>query len=270
MNTIKNPEQIKDLIEKGAHFFVGHSGGKDSQAMYAALKKIIPYDQLHVIHADLGLVEWSGVKDFIRSNISHALHIAQAIHADGTKKDLFSAIRARRAGLDAQGKVDAPAFPSSAARFCTSDLKRDPIWKVIRAHGDHSIVVNCVGIRAEESASRAKKVRQTGTLNINKKNTNSRRMAFDYWPIADWDIDQVWYEIASAGQSPNPAYAAGNERLSCVFCIFGSRNDLQHGREKRPELFAAFSQLEIEVRTTMYHSETLAERIGKTELRSAA
>ena len=262
MNQVANIEEIKTLAARGAHFFAGHSGGKDSQAMYRALTKIVPPGQLHVIHADLGFVEYEGVKDFIKSNIHHELLIAQAIHKDGSKKDLFSAIRARRLTLDSQGRHDAPAFPSSAARFCTSDLKRDPIWKVIRNSGDYSIVVNCVGIRADESAARAKKVQNNGTLNVNLKNTNSRREAFDYWPIADWSIDQVWTEIADAGQQPHPMYAAGNERLSCVFCILGSTRDLKNGLAKRPELFAAFSELEIEVRTTMFHGQSLADRVG--------
>ena len=263
MNQIKNLNQIHELIEQGAQFFVGHSGGKDSQAMFAILSKLIPADQLHVVHADLGDVEHDGVKDFIRSNIDdNELLIAQAIHAGGAKKDFFSAVRARRASLDSKGKTDAPAFPSSMARFCTSDLKTDPIWKVIRNAGDFPIVVNCVGIRAEESPKRSKKIAERGTLNLNKKNTNSKRQAFDYWPIADWTIDQVWSEIEAKGQARHPAYDAGNERLSCVFCIFGSRGDLARGKAARPELFKKFEDLETDVRGTMFNGETLAARIN--------
>jgi len=263
MNTIKNQNEIQELIEKGAQFFVGHSGGKDSQAMFAILTKIVPADQLHVVHADLGDVEHSDVKDFIRSNIDDKdLHVAQAIHADGSKKDFFTTIRARRVTLDGQGRFDAPAFPSSAARFCTSDLKTGPIWKVIRNHGNHEIVVNCVGIRAEESPARAKKISERGALNVNTKNTNSKRQAFDYWPIADWKIDQVWAEIAEKGQDRHPAYNDGNDRLSCVFCIFGSRGDLARGAAARPELLQKLTDLEADVRTTMFNGETLAARIN--------
>lgn len=263
MTQISNLNQIRELIESGAQFFVGHSGGKDSQAMFAILSTLVPADQLTVVHADLGDVEHDGVKDFIRSNIDGKdLLVAQAIHADGTKKDFFTAVRARRASLDAKGQIDAPAFPSSMARFCTSDLKTGPIWKVIRAAGDFPIVVNCVGIRAEESPARAKKIASRGTLNVNTKNTNSKRQAFDWWPIADWTIDQVWAEIDAKGQARHPAYDAGNERLSCVFCIFGSRGDLARGKEARPELFKAFADLESDVRGTMFNGETLAARIN--------
>ncbi len=262
-NQTTNQTEILELVAQGAHFFVGHSGGKDSQAMFAILSKMIPADQLHVTHADLGDVEHAGVQDFIRSNIDgNELLVAQAVHADGSKKDFFSAVRARRASLDTKGKTDAPAFPSSMARFCTSDLKTGPIWKVIRAAGDFPIVVNCVGIRAEESASRAKKIDDRGTLNVNRKNTNSKRQAFDWWPIANWKIDQVWSEIEAKGQQRHPAYDAGNERLSCVFCIFGSRGDLARGKAARPELFKAYEDLERDVRGTMFNGETLAARIN--------
>lgn len=266
MNRVTNQTEIQELIAQGAIFFVGHSGGKDSQAMFAILSKIVPADQLLVTHADLGEVEHDGVVDFIRSNIDEKeLLIAQAIHADGTKKDFFSAIRARRVSLDSKGKVDAPAFPSSAARFCTSDLKTGPIWKVIRAAGDFPIVVNCVGIRAEESAARSRKIRDRGTLNVNTKNTNSKRQAFDWWPIADWTIDQVWTEIEAKGQVRHPAYDAGNDRLSCQFCIFGSRGDLARAAAARPELLKKLTDLESDVRGTMFDGESLAARCNATE-----
>jgi 3'-phosphoadenosine 5'-phosphosulfate sulfotransferase (PAPS reductase)/FAD synthetase len=267
MNQIKNISEIKNLIDQGALFFVGHSGGKDSQAMFAAMAKLVPVDQLFVVHADLGDVEHTDVKDFIRKNIDGLeLHVAQAIHADGSPKDFFSSIRARRVALDAQGRFDAPAFPSSAARFCTSDLKTGPIWKTIRKlAGDAKLVVNCVGIRAEESPARSKRIESRGTLNVNTKNTNSKREAFDFWPIADWTIDQVWSEIDEKGQERHPAYDAGNDRLSCVFCIFGSRGDLARGAAARPELLQKLTDLEADVRTTMFNGETLAARINGTK-----
>jgi DNA sulfur modification protein DndC len=256
-----NEKEIKALIARGAIFYVGHSGGKDSHAMYLLINRMVPKDKIRVIHADLGEVEHSGVKDFIRSTIKHDLIVAKAIHADGSPKDFFSATRARRASLDAKGKFDAPAFPSSAARYCTSDLKTGPIWKEIRKDG-HPLVVNCVGIRAEESPARAKKIGTRGSLNINGKNTNGKREAYDWWPLANWLIDEVWEEISEAGEKPHPAYAAGNDRLSCVFCIFGSVSDLRNGAKARPDLLEAMTKLEKDVRGTMFHKMSLAEKIG--------
>ena len=259
MNQVVNLNEIRDLARRGFIFYISHSGGKDSQAMYAAVCKIVPRKQIRVIHADLGDIEHAGVKAHIVNTIEHNLMIAQAYHKDGKPADFFSLVRSRRASLDAKGNLDAPAFPSSAARFCTSELKTGPIWREIRRDG-HDLVVNCVGIRAQESKSRGKKVAQRGTLNLNKKNCTQTRTAYDWWPIADWSIDQVWQEISDAGQEPHQAYAEGNERLSCAFCIFGSRNDLRNAKANQPALFGKYADLEIEVRTTMFAKETLAER----------
>ncbi len=272
MSTVANLREIQDLANRGAIFYVSHSGGKDSQAMYIAVNKVVPYPQIRVIHADLGEVEHTDVTQHIFNTTHRTMTIAKAYHKDGTRADFFSLIRQRRASLDAKGQLDAPAFPSSAARFCTSDLKTGPIWREIRQDGK-AIVVNCVGIRGQESKARAKKVAQRGTLHINAKNNNSKRVAYDWWPIADWTLQEVWREITGAGQQPHPAYklqmgsnntwwATGNDRLSCAFCIFGSRNDLQRAAVQRPELLDALSQLEIEVRTTMFDGETLAQRIS--------
>lgn len=284
MTQVANLREITDLANRGAIFYISHSGGKDSQAMYLAIMALVAAGvirptQIRVIHADLGTVEHLDSKDHILATIGdHKLIIAKAVHKDGRPADFFSLIRQRRASLDAKGQFDAPAFPSSAARFCTSDLKTGPIWREIRSGGQaHSLVINCVGIRAQESKSRAKKVAQRGTLNINKKNNNSVRAAYDWWPIADWSIDDVWAMIINAGQLPHPAYqllvsqarggtifeTLGNDRLSCAFCIFGSQNDLRQAAAKRPELLDALGKLEIEVRTTMFATETLAERIAK-------
>jgi 3'-phosphoadenosine 5'-phosphosulfate sulfotransferase (PAPS reductase)/FAD synthetase len=265
MDNLKIRDELQDLLDQGAHFYCGHSGGKDSQAMYNWLHTRVPEHRLHVVHADLGEVEWEGVKEHIRDTIhKRPLMIARAIHADGSPKSFFTAVLQRRAKLDTDGKTDAPAFPSSASRYCTSDLKTGPIWKVIKRHAKNvgaSVVVNCVGIRGEESPARAKKIQQRGTLNANSKNTSRDRKAYDWWPIAHWSIDEVWHQIAEAGQRRHRAYDQGNDRLSCVFCIFGSTGDLQRGAAARPDLLAQYIELETLSRGTMFNGASILDRI---------
>lgn len=235
---IKLTKQIKDLINQGAVFYCSHSGGKDSQAMYAGLKKIIPHNQLVVVHADLGEVEWSGVQEHIKNNISHTLNIVKAVKKDGTAKTLLGMAEER-------GK-----FPSSSCRQCTSDLKRDPIAKLIRNDMKSKgavIGVNCIGIRAEESTARAKKK----TFSVNKRETNTLRDVYDWLPIFDLSTEEVFQGIADAGQDPFWAYQR-NERLSCVFCIMGSLNDLRHGAEQNPKLYKTYVELEKKIGHTMF------------------
>ena len=102
MNELTAITQIHELIERGAIFYVSHSAGKDSQAMYALLSQLIPSDQIVVVHADLGEVEHHGVQDHIVATIEHELQVVRA------KKTLFDMVERR---FDT--RPDAPSWPSS-------------------------------------------------------------------------------------------------------------------------------------------------------------
>lgn len=60
----------QEVKEEGGLFFVSHSGGKDSQAMYnyLAYELKIPMNQIIVVHAHLGKIEWEGVEEHIRQD----------------------------------------------------------------------------------------------------------------------------------------------------------------------------------------------------------
>jgi len=50
------PAECRALIERGALVAVNSSGGKDSQCMTILLSRIVPREQLLVVHAPLGEV----------------------------------------------------------------------------------------------------------------------------------------------------------------------------------------------------------------------
>lgn len=247
---------ITDFINAGGLFYCSHSGGKDSQAMYALLSKIVPHDQIVVVHADLGEVEWTGVKEHIQNNITHPLHIVKAVWKDGTEKNLLDYVKHRF-----NIRPDAPSWPSSASRWCTSELKTGPIRKFIRndmKQRGKLLAVNCMGIRAEESYKRAKK----NPWQLNKDLSKAGRTIYDWMPIFNLSTQQVFSEIANAGQEPFWTYSKGNQRLSCVFCILGSDNDLKNGYEERPSLFKKYLELEKTTGYSMFYKKSLAERVG--------
>lgn len=248
-------ENVQQLTNDGAIFYCSHSGGKDSQAMYAILSNIVPAEQLVVVHANLGNVEWSGVIDHIESNIDHDLHVVAA------GKTFLEMVERR--GM----------WPSPAYRQCTSDLKTGPIMKFIRndlkARGA-TVAVNCMGLRAQESTNRAKKV----AFEINKKETVNKRVqrtVYNWLPIFEMTEEEVFDTIYAAGQKPFWAYGERgelNSRLSCVFCIMGSQNDLRHGAQENPELFKTYVELENKIGHTMFMKGKtpvgLEEHIGIT------
>lgn len=234
MPGIYKPPEIDELIRQGAIFYISHSGGKDSQAMYALVRRVVPHDQIVVVHATLGEVEWPGVIEHIRSNVDHELHVVQ-----NERKTFLSMVEAR--GM----------WPSAAYRQCTSDLKRGPIFTFIRrdlkARGA-TIGINCMGLRAEESAARAK--RQPFKYN-QQESLPGKRDIWDWLPVFYLRTAEVFQAIVDAGQKPFWAYQQ-NERLSCVFCIMGSVNDLRHGAIQNPELYQRYVELEKRIGHTMF------------------
>ena len=75
----EQPEQENPVAELDHHelivtlnkadcIYVNHSGGKDSQAMFLKLIELGYRDQLHIIHADLGDMEWEPMEAWIKQN----------------------------------------------------------------------------------------------------------------------------------------------------------------------------------------------------------
>lgn len=183
------------------------------------LQSIIPSSRLIVIHAHLPEVEWSGTIDFIRSNsIGLRVEVCQAT------KTFFEMVEHRQ------------MFPSKNYRQCTSDLKRGPLTKLGRALSaeyGNKLIVNCMGLRAEESESRANK----RTVKKSKVNSVAGRTWIEWLPIHKWSEKRVFQTIANAGEKPFWTYGEGMKRKSCSFCIMGCLNDLRISARLRPELF---------------------------------
>lgn len=226
------PEVIRQLCDSGAIFYVSHSGGKDSQAMYLRLRKVIPSEQIVVVHADLGEVEWPGIVGHINDTISHTLNIV-------------------RAGKTFLGMVEKRGmWPSARYRQCTSDLKRGPIEKFIRADmrgRGGGMAVNCIGLRAEESTARAARQPFRERPDLTTKN----RKVWDWLPVFSLTTQQVFATISAAAQQPFWAYEV-NERISCVFCFMASRNDLRNGAMNNPVLYRRYVEMERRIGHTLF------------------
>lgn len=233
------------LVAEGALVVSNHSGGKDSQAMLIKLREVVPPSQLLVIHASLGEIEWPGALELAERQAADAglpFIVARAA------KSLFDMVRRRH-----ETRPEVPSWPSSSSRQCTSDLKRDPIAREVRRYADlhgFKVVLNCLGLRAEESPGRAKKQE----FSVNARETNSKRDWYECLPIHGLTTAEVFAVIAADGQKPHHAYSLGNDRLSCVFCIMASRGDMQNGAKHHPDLLGAYDALEASTGYTMHMS----------------
>ncbi|MDK9702472.1 MAG: phosphoadenosine phosphosulfate reductase family protein [Sulfuritalea sp.] len=246
--------EVTRLINDGALFVINHSGGKDSQAMMIELLKIVPKKQLLVIHATLGEVEWEGALEHAKFQAEQAgvpFIVAEAV------KTLIDMVEHRFSV-----RPDAPSWPSASNRQCTSDLKRGPIEREVRRYmkaNGFTKVANCMGLRAAESHGRAK----LAVWKRNERNSIAGRDWYDWLPIHGLSTAEVFALIAAAGQQPHWAYAAGNERLSCVFCIMASGRDLANGAKHNPVLFKKYVELEQRTGYTMHMSrKSLVELVS--------
>lgn len=241
---ISGLDNVADLVAAGALVVSNHSGGKDSQAMLIKLLDIVPRDQLLVVHASLGAMEWPGAMELARD---------QAASADipfivATAAKTLLEMVARRF----ETRPEVPSWPSANTRQCTSDLKRGPIQREVRRYAKANgfkVIVNCLGLRAEESPGRAKRP-AFSKIGI----SNSVNTWYEWLPIHDMLTADVFSAISGAGQKPHYAYALGNDRLSCVFCIMGSRGDIGNGARQHPELLGQYDALEKHTGYTMHMS----------------
>jgi len=233
----------KKLINQGAIFFINHSGGKDSQAMYLHLKDLgIPSEQIVIIHAELPGVDWEGLESHIRETTSERLITCSA---NKTFKDMV---------------LHRGMFPSPQYRQCTSDLKRDPISKEIRKYckeTGNNLIVNCMGIRSEESTARSK----LNPFKLNNRMSKAGRTVYEWYPIFDWLEGEVFDRISQEGQKPFWTYARGMSRCSCKFCIMSNYQDIYTASTIDPEAFQEMTDLENETGMTMFF-----EKAGKLSL----
>ncbi|AVX93274.1 phosphoadenosine phosphosulfate reductase family protein [Pseudomonas psychrophila] len=234
--------EIDQLIADGALFISNHSGGKDSQVQLIRLLERVPAAQLLVVHASLGAMEWPGAMELARDQAAAAglpFIVAKA------GKTLLEMVERRF-----ESRPEVPSWPSASTRQCTSDLKRGPIQREVRRYAKSKgfkTIVNCLGLRAQESPGRAKRA-AFSRMGI----SNSVHTWFEWLPVHDMSATEVFDAISAAGQKPHYAYALGNDRLSCVFCIMASKADLRNGRVERPELFKQYVDMEQRTGYTMH------------------
>ncbi len=231
------PPACRAMLRAGALVAVNTSGGKDSQAMTIVLSRIVPRAQLVAVHAPLGEVEWPGTVEHIEATLPGGVPLVFAPVSSG--KTLLD--RAEERGM----------FPGIRQRWCTAEHKRGPIERELRrylkAHPRFGgRLVNCLGLRRDESAARARRV----PWRRNERMSAAGREVFDWLPIFDLSTDEVFRVIRRAGQSPHWIYRHLS-RCSCSFCIFSSPEDLRRAAELRPALYRRYCETERRIGHTL-------------------
>jgi 3'-phosphoadenosine 5'-phosphosulfate sulfotransferase (PAPS reductase)/FAD synthetase len=233
---------------------VNSSAGKDSQAMLDVIAEQAEaaevLNRVVVLHCDLGHVEWPGTRELAEQQAAHYGLRFEVRHRE--QGDLLHQVRAR--GM----------WPSAKARYCTSDQKRGPARKLITALvaelglNRPAQVLNCLGLRAEESPGRARRP----MLAVDTSASSGRRQVTTWLPILHWSTQQVWDRIRQSGVPYHLAYDQGMSRLSCSLCVLASKADLIRAIQLRPDLAAKYAALEKEIDHRFQADTSMADLIA--------
>lgn len=265
---------VPALVASGALFVLNHSGGADSQAAFIKVARMVPPELMLCVHAPLGRMEWIGAKELAQKQAAHyGVPFVLARHHRGiTLLDKVAEKHEHNQNrpilLDEHGEPITPKrrspWPSDKQRWCTSDFKSGPCQREVRRYATQhgfTTIVNCLGLRASESTERFKALPWV----LNDKQTNSRRTWWDWLPIHNFFKSEAFALIAQSGERPHLSYLLGNDRLSCLFCIYGSANDLRNAAIAAPELYEEYVALEEYTGYTMHMSrKPLVEIVGLT------
>jgi 3'-phosphoadenosine 5'-phosphosulfate sulfotransferase (PAPS reductase)/FAD synthetase len=247
---------------------VNSSAGKDSQASLDVVAKMAKtaglLDRVVVVHCDLGRVEWAGTRELAEEQAAHyGLRFEVVSRPQG---DLLEQIEKRAAD-----RPDAPAWPSSTTRYCTSDHKRGQVRKLLTKLTDEQRdagiterpvrILSVMGFRAEESSARAKRV----AYEFDSGASNGKRHVDQWLPIHTWNTQMVWARIKASGVRYHEAYDLGMTRLSCQFCVLASKDDLVLSARCNPTMAQEYAALEARIGWTFTANLSMADVIAQAD-----
>lgn len=225
---------------------VGFSGGIDSQA--AARWVLNRHDPADVILTNSPAGNWEDpfTVDFIQS-YSRAVHPIEVIPAK--VKDMWETPGwAEKRGYDSEADLTFELMciikgraPSRKAQFCTEKLKLVPQRRWINQQfGPGGMLegeeyCRYTGVRRDESDARK----------------NAPFQIWDEWydctlfsPLADWTKQMCFDYIKAHGETINPLYLLGFNRVGCAPCINSAKEDVVNWHIRRPEMIEKVRQFE--------------------------
>lgn len=250
---------------------VQYSGGKDSLACLIWAVNKYGYNNVTAIFCDTGWeheLTYQHIKETTKS-----LAVKLIILKSSKYKGMIDlAIKKKR-------------FPSTKARFCTSELKSIPMINWVLQQKEHLLIIQ--GIRKNESLSRSKMNQECRLFKyyfepygVDKKGKNKyhtyKSKEIKEWckkyddsiirPIFEWTGQQVIDYIIKNGLKPNPLYYKGAMRVGCFPCIMTSKKELKAMIELTPEWIEKVNKAEIQANSSFFPPDYIPKRFcSKTD-----
>jgi 3'-phosphoadenosine 5'-phosphosulfate sulfotransferase (PAPS reductase)/FAD synthetase len=233
---------------------INSSAGKDSLCAIHEICKLADEqsysrNKIFISHQDLGFMEWPGTKELAVQQAKMfglSLHISHRLTKAGVAESLLEYVRRRK------------KWPANKQRYCTSDFKRGPGEKLLKALAREQAaktVLNVFGFRKDESPARSKKK----IIAFNKRASCRTRKVDDFLPIHNWSSFDVWSTIKQNNLPYHYAYDLGMPRLSCCFCIFSPFDALVTSGYANPKLLNEYVEVEKEIGHTFRKELAIVE-----------
>ena len=262
MNELTITPEIRAMLDAGAPVAFSVSGGKDGAAAALLVNKFLdeighPKERRMLIHADLGSIEWSDSLpscERLAKRLGLPLQVVRR-NGGGMVERWLSRWQSSIARYKTLSTVMVVSPWSSATnRFCTSELKIDPIGSAVKKWArtfaptkDAPIaLISVMGLRRAESAKRAKAPTISPFLKASLPKSGIN--AFSWNPILTLSKEEVFQVHKDFDFPLHIGYGLGNERISCMFCVLAGINDLTVGANQ-PQAAAVYrllAQLEVD------------------------
>ena len=154
--------------------------------------------------------------------------------------------------------------PDLSVRWCSAYLKIDIGAAAIRNQDrfTNSRTLVLSGERGEESTARSKyKVLEPDRAD--NRDGRLKRHVDRFRPIKDWTEQQVWDIIKKYKIRVHPAYYLGWGRVSCLYCIFGNKNQFASAAKVSPCGIQNIIKYEKLFGKTIKRKESVEELISK-------
>lgn len=239
---------------------VAYSGGKDSQACLLLAVKNYGAANIEAVFCDTG---WE--------------HPVTYEHIQKTTSDLgVKLVTVKSKKYD--GMIDMAEkkkrFPSTMARFCTSELKSIPFIDYVLEQKDHLLIIQ--GIRALESHKRSTMQRQCSYFKYYFEPYNDKGKTHTYrkkdvikWkekysddilrPVFEWTGQQVIDYIIENGQQPNTLYTEGFKRVGCFPCIMSGHKEVHEIIKRYPEHYDKIIEHEKRIGSSFFKIDFVPE-----------